>query len=466
MSENEPDGVAAKRRVTLILTWGGVVLVVLLLAGLPYAWWEGKKLAVRSQLDAIVARGEPVNAEQLNAFYAKPPADEDCTELWLEAIRLVARHRLPPSMETRWPGPDSSVSNVPYPGAPWPELEVAEEYLARQAPTLRLAHEAAAKGGKARYPIDFAQGVDLYLPHVRPLWPMTHTLMLEARAHAHRGEAAGAIRSIETGLALVDSVEQEPTTLSQIIRGQCHRHFVTELRNHLGRVPYSDAQLATLQTKLHERFSARRALVGSRAVSIIGLARSQYPGSGASSSRWMLHAPASREHYLASAQALIAVSDKSFAVAKAEFMRLEAESVASPWGRLWGEMTGATPLRLLEECHGAIAQSRLTRIALGLERYFLRTGAFPATLGELVPGELPAIPLDPFTGQGFTYRPSSTGYELFSTTTAFEGEIDPMTGALRNLVVRRSTLPQPALKPEPASAQPQPSAAYGEAPAR
>jgi DNA-directed RNA polymerase specialized sigma24 family protein len=41
-------------------------------------------------------------------------------------------------------------------------------------------------------------------------------------------------------------------------------------------------------------------------------------------------------------------------------------------------------------------------------------GRYPASLEELAPAYLPALPKDPFTGQGFLYQPTQTGYLLYS----------------------------------------------------
>jgi hypothetical protein len=58
---------------------------------------------------------------------------------------------------------------------------------------------------------------------------------------------------------------------------------------------------------------------------------------------------------------------------------------------------------------------RETRVACALERFRLRHGAFPETLGELVPAFLPSIPADVIDGQPVRYlRPKPDQFVLYS----------------------------------------------------
>jgi hypothetical protein len=61
----------------------------------------------------------------------------------------------------------------------------------------------------------------------------------------------------------------------------------------------------------------------------------------------------------------------------------------------------------------AVAHLRATRIAAGAVLYQMEHGRMPATLDELVPAYLPAVPLDPFDGQPFRYRQSLGGETVY-----------------------------------------------------
>jgi hypothetical protein len=56
----------------------------------------------------------------------------------------------------------------------------------------------------------------------------------------------------------------------------------------------------------------------------------------------------------------------------------------------------------------------LARLGLALERHRLAHGSYPDRLDALVPGLLPGLPLDPFSGAPPEYRSSADGYVLRS----------------------------------------------------
>ena len=69
------------------------------------------------------------------------------------------------------------------------------------------------------------------------------------------------------------------------------------------------------------------------------------------------------------------------------------------------------------QCHqnGSDALSRMLLIELALRTYRLDRGAYPATLGQLVPAYLPSVPIDPFSnGQPFRYQLVRRRYLLYS----------------------------------------------------
>jgi hypothetical protein len=61
---------------------------------------------------------------------------------------------------------------------------------------------------------------------------------------------------------------------------------------------------------------------------------------------------------------------------------------------------------------------------IAIRAYWLERGHLPARLSNLVPDYLPQVPLDPFGGGEFVYRPTPTGFQLCSAGA------DPDTGYL------------------------------------
>lgn len=63
---------------------------------------------------------------------------------------------------------------------------------------------------------------------------------------------------------------------------------------------------------------------------------------------------------------------------------------------------------------GRRARIGLLVAELALHEHVLEHGRAPDTLAELVPRYLPAIPIDPYSGQPLVYRQRGDGYVLYS----------------------------------------------------
>ena len=67
----------------------------------------------------------------------------------------------------------------------------------------------------------------------------------------------------------------------------------------------------------------------------------------------------------------------------------------------------ATMSRSLED--RTVSQLRMMTLDTAIRVFRAMTGSYPRQLGDLVPGVLSELPSDPFTGQGFIYRPQWKG---------------------------------------------------------
>ena len=65
------------------------------------------------------------------------------------------------------------------------------------------------------------------------------------------------------------------------------------------------------------------------------------------------------------------------------------------------------------EMQGA-AWMELAAAALAVERYRLARGSLPETLGQLVPGYLAAVPIDPFDGLPLRFQRTDRGSAVYS----------------------------------------------------
>ena len=62
----------------------------------------------------------------------------------------------------------------------------------------------------------------------------------------------------------------------------------------------------------------------------------------------------------------------------------------------------------------SVTALRLVMTELAAKGYQAKNGKPPSTLAELVPGWLPAVPLDPFSNRPLVYRVSTNSFQLYS----------------------------------------------------
>jgi hypothetical protein len=108
---------------------------------------------------------------------------------------------------------------------------------------------------------------------------------------------------------------------------------------------------------------------------------------------------------------------------------------------------------LLEDTDRTRAALVLADSAAALERYRLAKGGPPASLADLVPTFLPAIPVDPLTDASRGYRIENGRWTLWSGTDPAEDDVDELV--LRGPADRKS--PE-SKSPDPPPPDPSPEA--------
>jgi hypothetical protein len=88
-----------------------------------------------------------------------------------------------------------------------------------------------------------------------------------------------------------------------------------------------------------------------------------------------------------------------------------------PWPERLRRLETGTFAGALESARllaGNVAQGRTARIAVAVEEFRAGTGHPPASLAELVPRYLGAVPIDPFNGEPLKYRLDADSYTIYS----------------------------------------------------
>jgi hypothetical protein len=111
---------------------------------------------------------------------------------------------------------------------------------------------------------------------------------------------------------------------------------------------------------------------------------------------------------------------------------------------LWLRLVMRKPLRDTEESfektrNRSVAALRLVIVELAVRLHQKQHGKLPATLDELVPALLPAVPLDPYTGRPLVYRVTTNSFLLYSIGP--DGQDDGGTPMARGKLGKGDLLP-------------------------
>jgi hypothetical protein len=356
---------------------------------------------IAARLEAVRQAGQPLTREELNAWYAEAADGENAAPLLAQAFAAL-------------PAGDAKSAS----------------YLAQGQQALALLHKAAARG-QCRYPVDLTRFPDMPLPHLPKIKAGCQLLGREAMANAAKGQTDLAAQSILHGLRLARSLEQEPLLISQLVRIASDAAMATSLENALSLRPFSEQQLQRLQAAVREESVAlgqclSRPLVAERCsvVRLFQMTPQEYEKlSGSAGTNAPFGTPAERERYRKSA-----ASDADFglcldylsnALAVASLPSpacLEAAGQLAPEGGAPTNDAGSKGRRLclqflpaltraFEREADSIAQLRAAEAALAVERYRADDHSeLPASLDQLVPKYLAAVPEDPFDGKPLQFR--------------------------------------------------------------
>ncbi len=423
----------------------GVPAVLMLVGCLGLLTWRvGSGRRVDAMLAEIQARGEPISAADLEKYYALPEGTTDVTDLWLSALTPLDGDTFRQDAG-QLPIVGTSEIEIPPPGEPWAQLEDVEALLAKYSDTMQRLHEAADKGGAARYDLDFGQGFAMLLEHVQSLRSGARMLSLEAHVRAHRGDAHGAADSIHAASVLGSSLEQEPVIISQLVRIAVYGISSDLCRSLLPHVEFSDEDLHRMSDDFRTtRFNGgfRRSLTGERVMGIQGIknpaadtvvGQELPPVAGPMLS---LNSSDDLAQYLIFTERMIEAAEKPIPQAQKEFDLIEKDLRALA-GTPVKKFRYVLTLLLLPATGAALdaaARGNATNdaavTAIAIERYRRKHGQIPDELAQLVPEFLPQVPIDPFDGKPLRYVVRDDEYLLYcvgrdGVDDGGEGEFDP-----------------------------------------
>lgn len=417
----------------------GVLFAVLLLGLIGFRFLSAR--GVQGQLAVIQATGLPVSPSELNAWYSSVPTNENRAVVILAAAKLLVKgSECTDQNYIRSLKADDVLS-------PAIENAVRACLAANRTPLDELLRNAE-RLNDSRYPVDLSLGWNTTLPHLAKLKELVQLLRIEVIEQSHVGKTEKAVRALEAGFALADSLRNEPLLISDLVRLKCIEITLSGLERLLNERQLTSEQLIALSRKVAEAQAVGhpalvRALVGERAVgiglfqmsfkSIDGLLAPSWPlegSSGLKQFQYQFYRGSGMDQrdlhlYLEGMEGFIKSSREEFPVGLRQFRQMEKEMTARfSKGLTQFAILGRTLLNPLggaaqKEANSA-ARLRRVELALAIERFRLdHNGALPDFLNKLVSAYLLEIPVDPCDGSLLMYEHlQSKGYRVISPSTA------------------------------------------------
>jgi hypothetical protein len=411
MSDNEQG---RNGRFTL-KAWHAILAIILVLAGLIALYIMIGRARLNRRLEALRAAGYPTTLAELAEYNKLPAGAPNAAGVYMAAFGVFA----PPLDGTNTP--QLGAAKWPDRGKPLPEpmAKAISQCLTDNQQCLSLLHEA---GGiqDCDYDWDWQAQATGVLPRMADMRHCAQLLALGAVYYSHTGDPNAAVRCIEDGLRLADSLRREPAQISYLVRVACVGLALANLEQSLNVATLTDGQLAELDKALAATagtLDLTQALITERCIMIeacrdplILADSSQAPGprmlpgmTRTGITDILDYTDACIEACkLPPPQRLMRFREATKKVEDLSFMHVMIKSLAPALGR-------AAELDARVHAHLDLAGT-----ALAIERYRLATSKVPERLEELVPQYLKEVPIDPFDGQPIRYRRTDPGYRLYS----------------------------------------------------
>jgi hypothetical protein len=409
MNDSQP---APRRKLGVGYTF---VIFIALLVALPLVvitlWSIGATRRANAELEKVRATGQPMTPADMEAYYALPAPEDDVTPLYLRALAPLDGVGYGQAAAAL-PIVGTNEAAIPPVGQEWTQLAEAEKLLADYGESMALLHEAARRGGQARYPTRFADGFAMLLPHAQQVRAGARMLQLESWVKAHRGDAHGAALSIDAMFKLAGSMKNEPILVSQLVCIACNSMARKQIENLLPQVSFADEDLVMFQNDLRAidaRDSLRRALIGERALgSQAFLNPDMIADTGTNTGVSPLVYVTRGDDlacYLQYMDRMIATAEQSWAEGRQSRADIDAQFkqqvTASPLARIRYPLTALIMPALGSATDAGArgsAQTLSADAALAAELFRRRNDTWPTAVEQLSPDFLPAVPIDPYNG--------------------------------------------------------------------
>lgn len=402
--------------------WRGVkvgcvgLLGLLVLLGALVLWRVlAKDAAYEQAIEALREAGEPTSMAELETFYPLPPEEENAA-IPLRQAAAVKSFLTPEEMD--FVPIAGNVQDVS-PPLPPQVVDASKAHLNANAERLELLAEAATRPEYRPVNLALETGV---MPRMAEFRDHARTLSLAALIAAEEGRAAAAADYVGQHLALAQHMNREPNIMGLLVQIAVVNMGGYSLERSLERVDFSAEELADLRNGLQRLIRSPRVHIfrGERAYTIDTIRQlgahnllcGSLPANATVPERFvfMVRKPLSflrddRARLLERFQGIIEISKIEDATQRNTAVRAFVAdwraNVATDGGQqlLDPDMPSILSAQLFCDAMLLCADT-----ALAVEQYRLAEGRPPASLQELVPAYLDAVPRDPFIDAPLRYN--------------------------------------------------------------
>ncbi len=413
MPEAAPSNTPSKKRRGLWwkIPLGGVLLLVLAFA----IFRTTAYLRVTSRINAIRDAGYPVTPKELNAWYmvASGPNAADVYQKAFEA------HLGDELFEKTLPLLGDRV-NMPGPGEPMPE-DVADRiahYVRQNTTAISLLEEAAAIEG-CRFPVDFESGLFPLLPHLGPLRHSGRLMTFQIITDLEKQKYDSAVDHCLTTLSIAKSLDQEPVLISTLVGVSLRAQAYKQIHRVLQSGGATSEQLQTLFDAVSQascRNPMSRGMAGERCMGMSifldpaeTLDVKQKKGARAVVGLWWFSGLMSLDRVY-----FIDIMSHYSSQADIPVWPLPPDPNDPPRFYLISHLM----LPALGKVNRATFRAEMQRVtmmtAITVERYRQAEGTWPASLQNLVPQYIDAVPIDIFADKPLGYSLKGDAAVIYS----------------------------------------------------
>jgi hypothetical protein len=429
MSGDTSDPIRGFR--VLLFTIGAAIILVGL--GSASVWRSRLAAEVNGRLQRIRAQGLPTSGAELNPWYPAVPDQENCALVMTQAFALlqsfsdsrsnqVAAFKLPPRGQQLTEG----------------DRQLLEPYVDMNRPALARAREAFSLP-RSRYPVDTSMGPYALLPHLPQLRRLAQISRMDMALALDSGNTTEATASVTCLLKMARTLDEEPLLISQLVRVAILRMAVVSLERRLAVDGLTAAEMTDITEAIPDGGETNwltRALIGERAIGIPTFRMSSaeiarltqgdqpftelavgrpLPGRQPVLMRLTGFFDRDLNFYLQAMETNITLVQQS------PPRSLALTNINDQLGRtalrkkfFLSAMALPSLSRVTVRQAETLAYVASAQAALAVERFRSSQARLPATLDELVPQFLRAVPSDPFDGTPLRYRRLPIGYVIYS----------------------------------------------------